>query len=111
LSPFPWVLRTGNYLNLSSEFNLRSYSQAIAFIGLSQRAISYTIGVIGHFDVPSRVVFHLNRRCDCLILSLDQFNNIGRIIGKSTDRAALYILLQQIVNIELFFSDSKNNVD
>ena len=46
-----------------------------------------------------------------LILSLDQFNNIRRIIGKSTDRAALYILLQQIVNIELFFSDSKNNVD
>ena len=46
-----------------------------------------------------------------LILSLDQFNNIRRIIGKSTDRAALYILLQQIVNIELFFGDSKNNVD
>ena len=46
-----------------------------------------------------------------LILSFDQFDNVRRIMGESTDWAAFYILLQQIINIKLFFGYGKNDID
>jgi len=46
-----------------------------------------------------------------LILSFNQLNNVRRIIWQCSSWASFNILFQQVVNVKLFLSYSKDNID
>merc|ERR1711976_240506 len=94
LMPLSRILRTLDHLDLGRELYSLSQPQSRAPIGLSQGPVSNTIRKVSHFHVLGRIILHLNRGRNGLILSLDQLDNIGGVSGKRSHRRSLDILLE-----------------
>ena len=46
-----------------------------------------------------------------LILSFDKFDNVGGVVGEGSGGAALDILLQQVVDVELLLGHGEDDID
>ena len=45
-----------------------------------------------------------------LVLSLDKLDNVGRVVGEGSGRAALDVLLEQVVDVELLLRYGEDDI-
>ena len=55
--------------------------------------------------------FYLENKSTYVVVLLDEFHNIRRVVSQLADSAALYQLTQFLVNSHLVFSHRKDNGD
>ena len=63
-----------------------------------------------YLDRTSGIILHLNSAGDSLVLRLHQLDNVAGVGRQLTVRAALHRPGQQVVHVQLFFGNGKDQV-